>query len=89
MPASAKSKGPSHITPVDLVRRREPVQIGLRSSTAVTAACFLSRFTKGYRWAHLDIAGTASVSGERKGATGRPMPLLSEFLLKRAEHPRA
>ena len=50
---------------------------------------FLSRFTKGYRWAHLDIAGTASVGGEHKGATGRPVPLLSEFLLKRAEQPRA
>ena len=63
--------------------------LGGRPAGAVTAACFLSRFTKGYRWAHLDIAGTASVNGDRKGATGRPVPLLSEFLLKRAEHPRA
>lgn len=63
--------------------------LGGRPAGAVTAACFLSRFTRGYRWAHLDIAGTASVGGERKGATGRPVPLLSEFLIKRAEHPRA
>ncbi|WP_116810711.1 leucyl aminopeptidase [Steroidobacter cummioxidans] len=60
--------------------------LGGRPAGAVTAACFLSRFAKGYRWAHLDIAGTASVGGDRKGATGRPVPLLSEFLLKRAEH---
>ncbi|WP_129777911.1 leucyl aminopeptidase [Peristeroidobacter soli] len=60
--------------------------LGGRPAGAVTAACFLSRFAKGYRWAHLDIAGTASVGGERKGATGRPVPLLSAFLLKRAEH---
>jgi leucyl aminopeptidase len=63
--------------------------LGGRPAGAVTAACFLSRFTKGYRWAHLDIAGTASVGGDHKGATGRPVPLLSEFLLKRAEQPRA
>ena len=46
----------------------------------ITAACFLSRFTKQYKWAHLDIAGTAWVSGKKKGATGRPVPLLMEFL---------
>jgi leucyl aminopeptidase len=63
--------------------------LGGRPAGAVTAACFLARFAKGFRWAHLDIAGTASVGGERKGATGRPVPLLSEFLLKRAEQPRA
>jgi leucyl aminopeptidase len=64
--------------------------LGGRPAGAVTAACFLSRFAKGYRWAHLDIAGTASVGGDLKGATGRPVPLLSAFLLKRAEdHPRA
>jgi len=51
---------------------------------AVTAACFLSRFVKGQRWAHLDIAGTAYRGGTAKGATGRPVPLLTEFLLTRA-----
>ncbi|WP_028456716.1 leucyl aminopeptidase [Chitinilyticum litopenaei] len=54
--------------------------IGGRPGGAVTAACFLSRFTKDYRWAHLDIAGTAWKSGAAKGATGRPVPLLVEFL---------
>lgn len=47
---------------------------------AITAACFLKRFTKEYRWAHLDIAGTAWLSGAAKGATGRPVPLLMQFL---------
>jgi leucyl aminopeptidase len=56
--------------------------IGGRDAGAVTAACFLSRFTKNYRWAHLDIAGTAWVTGKEKGATGRPVPLLSEFLIR-------
>ena len=51
----------------------------------ITAACFLARFTKAYKWAHLDIAGTAWLSGEAKGATGRPVPLLVEFLIGRAE----
>ena len=50
----------------------------------ITAACFLSRFTKQYKWAHLDIAGTAWVSGKKKGATGRPVPLLMEFLKTQA-----
>ena len=44
----------------------------------ITAACFLSRFTKDYKWAHLDIAGTAWLSGPQKGATGRPVPMLME-----------
>ncbi|CAC9577318.1 Cytosol aminopeptidase PepA (EC 3.4.11.1) [uncultured Gammaproteobacteria bacterium] len=48
---------------------------------SVIAACFLSRFTKDYRWAHLDIAGTAWVSGAKKGATGRPVPLLTQYIL--------
>ena len=52
---------------------------------SVTAALFLSHFTKKYKWAHLDIAGTSSVSGDAKGATGRPVPLLAEFLLSRSE----
>jgi leucyl aminopeptidase len=51
---------------------------------AITAACFLSRFTKAYPWAHIDIAGTAWKSGAAKGATGRPVPLLSQFLMQRA-----
>ncbi len=51
---------------------------------AVTAACFLSRFTKNYPWAHIDIAGTAWKGGAAKGATGRPVPLLAQFLIKRA-----
>jgi leucyl aminopeptidase len=51
----------------------------------VTAACFLSRFTKNYAWAHIDIAGTAWKSGAAKGATGRPVPLLSQFLINRAD----
>ncbi len=52
---------------------------GPRAGT-ITAACFLSRFTKKYTWAHLDIAGTAWLSGAQKGATGRPVPLLVEYL---------
>jgi leucyl aminopeptidase len=51
---------------------------------SVTAALFLSKFATKYKWAHLDIAGTSSVSGDAKGATGRPVPLLAEFLLSRA-----
>ena len=58
--------------------------IGGPPAGAVTAACFLSRFTKKYAWAHLDIAGTAWKSGPAKGATGRPVPLLTEFLIGRA-----
>jgi leucyl aminopeptidase len=59
--------------------------IGGRFAGTITAACFLSRFTKAYKWAHLDIAGTAWVSGEAKGATGRPVPLLAAFLIARAQ----
>ncbi len=55
-----------------------------RAGGSITAACFLGRFTKTYKWAHLDIAGTAWTSGKDKGATGRPVPLLSKFLMKRA-----
>jgi leucyl aminopeptidase len=58
--------------------------IGGRPAGSVTAACFLSRFTGKYPWAHLDIAGTAWTSGKNKGATGRPVPLLTTFLLGRA-----
>lgn len=58
--------------------------IGGRQGGAITAACFLSRFAKKFKWAHLDIAGTAWISGKEKGATGRPVPLLVQFLLDRA-----
>jgi leucyl aminopeptidase len=58
--------------------------IGGRWGGAITAACFLSRFTKKYDWAHLDIAGTAWKSGAEKGATGRPVPLLTHYLMQRA-----
>ena len=59
--------------------------IGGRTAGAVTAACFLARFTKNMTWAHLDIAGTAWHSGANKGATGRPVPMLARFLINRAE----
>jgi leucyl aminopeptidase len=59
--------------------------IGGRQAGAVTAACFLSRFTKKLRWAHLDIAGTAWLTGDKKGATGRPVPLLTQYLLQRCK----
>jgi leucyl aminopeptidase len=61
--------------------------IGGPEAGAVTAATFLARFTKKYHWAHLDIAGTAWLTGKEKGATGRPVPLLCQYLLDRA--PRA
>ena len=55
--------------------------IGGRPAGSVTAACFLSRFTKGQTWAHLDIAGTAwNSGGKNKGSTGRPVPLLVNYL---------
>ena len=56
-----------------------------RAAGSVTAACFLQRFTRNYRWAHLDIAGTAWNSGANKGATGRPVPLLVSYLLSQAQ----
>jgi leucyl aminopeptidase len=59
--------------------------IGGRAGGAITAACFLARFTRKYDWAHLDIAGTAWKSGKEKGATGRPVPLLIAFLAERAK----
>jgi leucyl aminopeptidase len=57
--------------------------IGGRAAGSITAACFLAQFATKYPWAHLDIAGTAWVSGKEKGSTGRPVPLLCEFLLNR------
>jgi leucyl aminopeptidase len=59
--------------------------IGGREAGTITAACFLSRFTKNYHWAHLDIAGVAWNQGKDKGATGRPVPLLIQFLLERCK----
>ena len=58
--------------------------IGGPKAGTITAACFLSRFAKNFEWAHLDIAGTAWTSGKDKGATGRPVPLLTQYLLDRA-----
>lgn len=58
--------------------------VGGRDGGAITAACFLSKFTEGMNWAHLDIAGTAWKSGKQKGASGRPVPMLTEFLLSRS-----
>lgn len=55
--------------------------IGGRDAGSITAACFLSRFTKKFVWAHLDVAGTAWISGGAKGATGRPVPLLVQYVL--------
>ncbi|HET6806709.1 MAG TPA: leucyl aminopeptidase [Frateuria sp.] len=58
--------------------------IGGKSAGAITAACFLSRFTEGQRWAHLDVAGTAWDEGRKGLATGRPVPLLAQWLIDRA-----
>jgi leucyl aminopeptidase len=58
--------------------------IGGREAGTITGACFLSRYAKNFKWAHLDIAGTAWKSGKEKGATGRPVPLLTQFLIERA-----
>ena len=63
--------------------------VGGRSAGSITAACFLSRFTKDQRWAHLDIAGVAWDTGKNKGATGRPVPLLTQYLIDRAEEAQA
>jgi leucyl aminopeptidase len=59
--------------------------IGGKGAGTITAACFLSRFTKKYHWAHLDIAGVAWKSGHHKGATGRPVSLLMQYILDRYE----
>ena len=58
--------------------------IGGKYAGAITAGCFLARFTEGYRWAHLDIAGTAWEEGRKGSATGRPVPMLVQYLLDRA-----
>ncbi len=59
--------------------------IGGRSAGAIQAACFLKRFVNGHKWAHFDIAGTNAVTGDAKGATGRPVPLLTEFLIAKSK----
>ena len=57
--------------------------IGGREAGSITAACFLARFAKKYKWAHMDIAGTSfKWAGTKKGATGRPVALLTEYLLQ-------
>lgn len=58
--------------------------VGGREAGTITAACFLARYTKKMRWAHLDVAGTAWNSGSNKGSTGRPVPLLFQYLLDNA-----
>ena len=63
--------------------------VGGREAGTITAACFLARFTKKFHWAHLDIAGTAWLGGDRKGSTGRPVPLLTQYLIDRAIEQRA
>jgi leucyl aminopeptidase len=55
-----------------------------REAGTITGACFLARFTKKFRWAHLDIAGTAWLTGKEKGSTGRPVPLLTQYLIDRS-----
>jgi len=60
--------------------------LGGRGAGTITAACFLSRFAKKYHWAHLDIAGTAWRSGKQKGATGRPVPLLTQYIITHSQH---
>ncbi len=57
--------------------------VGGREAGTITGACFLSRYAKSFKWAHLDIAGTAWKTGKEKGATGRPVPLLTQFLIDR------
>ncbi len=61
--------------------------VGGRPAGAITAAVFLARFAEKFPWAHLDIAGTAWRSDEKKGATGRPVGLLAQFLIRRAAQP--
>jgi leucyl aminopeptidase len=60
--------------------------IGGREAGTITAACFLARYAKKLPWAHIDIAGTAWLSGAQKGATGRPVPLLMDYLQQRANY---
>lgn len=59
--------------------------VGGRPAGSITAACFLARFAKKYKWSHLDIAGTAWRSGKDKGSTGRPVPMLTTYLMRKAQ----
>ncbi|MDH4134538.1 MAG: leucyl aminopeptidase [Gammaproteobacteria bacterium] len=59
--------------------------VGGREGGTITAACFLARYTKKFKWAHLDIAGTAWLTGKAKGGTGRPVPLLTSWIIQRCE----
>ncbi|MDE2137873.1 MAG: leucyl aminopeptidase, partial [Gammaproteobacteria bacterium] len=59
--------------------------VGGRDGGAITAGTYLGKFTHGLAWAHLDVAGTAYQGGAGKGSTGRPTPLLADFLIRRAE----
>jgi leucyl aminopeptidase len=61
--------------------------VGGREGGACTAASFLSKFAKDLQWAHLDVAGTAWLGGAQKGSTGRPVPLLVDFLINRVQAP--
>lgn len=86
--ASAKALDPCWRMPLDeeydaglKSNFADMANIGGRPGGAITAAMFLKRFTAKYPWAHLDIAGTAWKSGAAKGATGRPVPLLTHFVL--------
>ncbi|OGT21655.1 MAG: leucyl aminopeptidase [Gammaproteobacteria bacterium RBG_16_57_12] len=63
--------------------------VGGREAGTITGACFLARYTKDYHWAHLDIAGTAWKSGAQKGSTGRPVPLLTQYLLNYSKKAKA
>ena len=58
--------------------------VGGRDGGAITASAFLAKFSQGLKWAHLDVAGTAYQGGAQKGSTGRPTPLLADFLIHRA-----
>ena len=58
--------------------------VGGRAAGTITAGCFLSRFTEGVRWAHVDIAGSAMPSGSKGGATGRPVAMLTQYLINQA-----
>ncbi|MDD1612883.1 MAG: leucyl aminopeptidase [Methylococcaceae bacterium] len=59
--------------------------VGGKDAGTITAACFLARFAENFRWAHLDIAGTAWRTGSNKGATGRPVPLLCQYFLNHSQ----
>lgn len=60
--------------------------LGGPAAGSITAACFLSRYTRKYQWAHLDIAGTAWKKGKKKGGTGKPVPLLAQYIINRARN---